>query len=333
MIDRVLLKQRGKAAFMANFWICVLVALVLTMVVSGGSGVWSAFSTRFNLSFNNNNYNVQEMLPGAFDDFGSAARSFDARTFFEEFLSHGGGVLAGVLGGVIFFAVLLGAAVNIFVASPLQVGGCRFFLDNGERNAPFETVLFPFKTKYMNIVKAMFLQNLFIFLWSLLFVIPGIVKGYAYRLVPYILAEAPDMDAGEARRRSEEMMRGHKWESFVFDLSFLGWELLGLFTCGILLIFYVNPYRLASDAELYRAIKYINYGGYVPPMRGSEQQTAGRNAQYYAPYGAPQQPYGAPQQPYSAPQQPYGGQPENETRRNTEDLRQAPGGSGTESET
>ena len=311
MIDRVTIKQRGKAAFMANFWMCVLVALMMTFVVSGVSGVGSGISGIGNAFRSTVQFSDNRVEFGGFTD-PSGIQDFDPDAFINEFNNVGGPALVGVMGGVIAVAGLIGAAVGIFVGSPLQVGGCRFFLENGERSAQFDTILFPFKTKYLNIVKTMFLQNLFIFLWSLLFIVPGIVKSYAYRLVPYILAEAPDMDAREARTRSEEMMKGHKWEAFVFDLSFIGWDLLCVCTCGILAIFYVNPYKFASDAELYRAIKYINYGGYVPPIRTAEPQApAGGNTQYYAPYGNAQQ-YGAPQDqqdPYApqnaAPQQQY----------------------------
>lgn len=307
MIDRVTIKQRGKAAFMANFWMCVLVALVLTILVSGG-GIGGGITSGFNTTVNINNQNIPG---GNFSEFQEGIQNFDPDMFFEQFNAAGGGIVLGALAGVIAIAGVIGVLLGIFLVAPLRVGGCRFFFENGERSARFETLAFPFKTNYMNVVKTMFLQNLFIFLWSLLFIIPGIVKSYAYRLVPYILAEAPDMDAREARTRSEEMMKGHKWEAFVFDLSFLGWDLLCVCTCGILAIFYVNPYKFAADAELYRAIKYINYGGYVPPIRTAEPQApAGGNTQYYAPYGNAQQ-YGAPQNPqdpyaqqYGAPQQP-----------------------------
>ena len=74
-------------------------------------------------------------------------------------------------------------------------------------------------------------------------------------MVPYILAENPNVEATEALKMSREMMQGNKWNAFVLDLSFLGWILLTICTCGILGIFYVNPYIYATDAELYQAIK------------------------------------------------------------------------------
>ena len=107
----------------------------------------------------------------------------------------------------------------------------------------------------MNIVSGIFLQNLFIFLWSLLLIIPGIVKSYQYRMIPYLLAEDPNLSFSEATRLSTEMMSGEKRDAFVLDLSFLGWQLLSCITCGILGVFYVNPYVQATNAELYVALK------------------------------------------------------------------------------
>ena len=74
-------------------------------------------------------------------------------------------------------------------------------------------------------------------------------------MVPYLLAEYPDMDRKEVFARSRDMMYGQKWNTFVLDLSFLGWSLLSLCTCGLLAIFYVNPYVQATNAELFLELK------------------------------------------------------------------------------
>ena len=101
----------------------------------------------------------------------------------------------------------------------------------------------------------MFLQGLFLVLWTLLFIVPGIVKAYAYRLTPYLLSEHPELTGTQAITLSRQMMKGHKWRAFVLDLSFIGWILLSVLTLGILTIFYVGPYMNATDAELYEAVK------------------------------------------------------------------------------
>ena len=103
-------------------------------------------------------------------------------------------------------------------------------------------------------IKLYFLMSLKIALWSMLFLIPGIVKTYAYSMAPYILAENPGMSAREAINRSKKMMEGHKMELFVLQFSFLGWMILSTFTFGLLLI-WVLPYMNAAIANFYNAIK------------------------------------------------------------------------------
>ena len=98
----------------------------------------------------------------------------------------------------------------------------------------------------------------------LLFIIPGIVKSYEYMMIPYLLAEHPEMTRQEAFAESKQMMDGEKMEAFIMDLSFLGWYLLSAVTCGLLAIFYVNPYVQASFAEMYTFNKQKAYQeGYI----------------------------------------------------------------------
>lgn len=96
--------------------------------------------------------------------------------------------------------------------------------------------------------------SIFTFLWSLLLVIPGIIKAYAYSMSYYILAENPELTANQCITRSKEMMQGHKWDLFVLDLSFFWWYLLVLITFGLAAI-YVAPYRSAAVANFYNSIK------------------------------------------------------------------------------
>ena len=96
---------------------------------------------------------------------------------------------------------------------------------------------------------------LFEILWSLLLVIPGIIKAYEYRMIPYILGDNPNIDREEAFALSNMMMQGNKGKAFVLDLSFLGWYILNGMTLGILGIFYVNPYVNQTNAALYLKLK------------------------------------------------------------------------------
>ncbi|MGN0407334.1 MAG: DUF975 family protein [Bacteroides sp.] len=151
--------------------------------------------------------------------------------------------------------MLIGLVIKVFVCNPIEVGGCRFFVANSEGNGQLSDVVAAFKGGYVNVALTLFLRDLFISLWSLLLIVPGIIKAYEYRMVPYILAEEPMTDRKEAFARSKAMMTGQKWNAFVLDLSFIGWGILSVFTCGILSIFYVQPYVYATNAELYKVLK------------------------------------------------------------------------------
>lgn len=98
-----------------------------------------------------------------------------------------------------------------------------------------------------------FLRNLYVFLWSLLFIIPGIIAGYSYAMTPFLMADFPQLTASEAISKSKELMDGHKGDLFVLDLSFFGWALLCLLTANIGNL-WLNPYRNAAYAAFYRQL-------------------------------------------------------------------------------
>jgi uncharacterized membrane protein len=97
------------------------------------------------------------------------------------------------------------------------------------------------------------LQGLFTFLWTLLFIIPGIIATYRYAMAPYIMAENPGMRPREALRASSELMDGHKWELFCLGFSFIGWTFLAALTLGIGGL-WLNPYASAAYTAFYREI-------------------------------------------------------------------------------
>lgn len=97
------------------------------------------------------------------------------------------------------------------------------------------------------------LQRLFVALWMILLVIPGIVKSFSYAMAPFLMAENEDMTASEAITASRELMNGHKWELFCLRFSFLGWDLLSIVTFGIGALF-LNPYMNAAEAAFYRSL-------------------------------------------------------------------------------
>ena len=102
--------------------------------------------------------------------------------------------------------------------------------------------------------KVTFLVGLYTFLWSLLFVIPGIVKGISYSMAMYVLAENKGMSATECINASKEMTNGHKMDLFVLSLSFIGWMILGSITLGIAYI-WITPYMQATFTNAYNSLK------------------------------------------------------------------------------
>ena len=168
-----------------------------------------------------------------------------------------GVIVAAVVVGIIVFAIIMviAFALSAFLLNPIELGCDKFFYKNLDEPAEVaKNVLFAFDNNYLNVVKTMFFRDLYTFLWSLLFVIPGIIKAYEYRMIPYILADDPTISTEEAFAKSREMMTGQKWKAFVLDLSFIGWNILSILTCGILAVFYVAPYQNATNAALYEAL-------------------------------------------------------------------------------
>ena len=253
MWTRAELKDNAKKFFKFNYWKMVRVALVLTMVSGGGS---SAGSRSARSAVNESSY-------------GGYMSPAEAAGFMVGFLT------------IMLVVMVVGIEVSFFLLNPLVVGAQRFFVVSHYQKAELGELGYGFSNSYMNVVKTMFLKALYVFLWSLLLVIPGIIKGYEYRMIPYILAENPGIDSSDAFAMSKQMMDGNKWNAFVLDLSFLGWIILSMFTCGILAIFYVNPYVYMTNAELYVALKEITFGG----GRAGYQSGAGyqQNYQSYQP--------------------------------------------------
>ena len=269
MWNRRELKARGKAAFKANYWRCVLVALLIAFVLgSGGAAGRSGYEHGKDAAQTETS---QTQQPGNALDGLLEGMPPEAREQFEDLppevlaqLPSGnsdglsalakGLVLSAIL-GAIAVAMVIFVMIDALLLNPLEVGCRRFFLVNGTEPAQLGEVVFGYENNYWNTVKTILLRDIFLLLWSLLFIIPGIVKSYSYRLVPYILADDPSVTPKAAISISRDLMRGQKWRAFVLDLSFIGWDLLALLTLGILGIFYVSPYQNATDAELYRAIR------------------------------------------------------------------------------
>ena len=182
----------------------------------------------------------------------------------------------------IAFFVILALAVSfaLFISYPITVGAAGWFRRSiNDKNPPAKSIFNTFKGgHYLTTISTMLLMGVYIFLWSLLCFIPGIIKSYSYSMVPYIKSENPNLSAKRCIEISSTMTNGHKSDLFYLDLSFIGWLLLGGLTCGILNIVYVNPYMYTAKAYAYEALKaeaiasgklsedeFVPYdGGYYP---------------------------------------------------------------------
>lgn len=155
-------------------------------------------------------------------------------------------------GPLFFSGSLITVLVSILILLPLywavQVGFLRLFRrEELEASCVFEA----FKGgKYKRVLGTVFLQNLYIFLWSLLFVIPGIIKTFSYAMTSYILKDRPELAYNTAIDESMRLMNGNKMKLFLMHLSFIGWGLLCILTFGIGFLWLI-PYVQTSVAAFY----------------------------------------------------------------------------------
>lgn len=172
---------------------------------------------------------------------------------------------------------VLSFLIAIFVAGPLIVGEKRFFLENRTYHGTrIGRMGFLFRERHFRPILTMLIMDLYTFLWSLT-IIGGIIKTYEYEMIPYILAENPEIERKKAFKLSKQMMKGNKWRSFVIDLSFYPWiisitliiavasalitgtplksTLIAEICCAVFMMLFLNPYKTATKAELYIALR------------------------------------------------------------------------------
>lgn len=143
--------------------------------------------------------------------------------------------------------------VQFIVGGAAQLGYSKFLLNlHDDRDAHVSDLLSQFD-RFGDGFCLVLLRGLYTFLWMLLFIVPGIMAAYGYAMASFVMAENPGMGANEALRVSKEMMRGHKFELFCLELSFIGWDLLSLLTLGIGSL-WLNPYKNAAYAAFYRSL-------------------------------------------------------------------------------
>lgn len=281
MWTRKELKTKAKLRFKANYWKAVLIGLAV-LFITGGSGTAGGFAQGM-VSGSDTEEDYQQELgdDSQFTEEGSSQSEEDGLIKEEGSdqseedalilrVDPENGVelneedlidavaLTMLIGIVVFVAIiicLIAIPLEILVFNPLYVGCKRFYLKNLKEDAQVREICYAFDNGYKNTVKTMFFRELYTLLWCLLLFIPGIIKSYEYSMIPYILAEHPDMPRKEVFALSKKMMDGNKWRAFLLDLSFFGWLILDALTLGILGIFYLNPYMEQTGAALYEKLK------------------------------------------------------------------------------
>ncbi len=276
MWNRAELKGKAKFSFKRNYWKSVLISLLLALIVGGGGTGAGSFSRGLSdgVSGSDESYTDDyDYNDGDYDDdsYDDESEYDIIRDFsngfaegFQDGASHGpsGTAFAALaifgITFIIIFLILMSVVIllDVFICNPIEVGCKRFYVRNLNESAQVGNVGFAFDNHYKNITKTMFFRDLYTILWTMLFIIPGIVKSYEYQMIPYLLAENPQMSREQAFAESKRMMSGQKWRAFVLDLSFIGWNILSAITLGILGIFYVQPYMDATHAALYEALRY-----------------------------------------------------------------------------
>lgn len=223
--NRVAYKEQAKTVLRHSYWMPFLVCLLASVFgVFGGGGGSSPGSS------------------------GSGNSDSGANMSTEGWL-----IVIGIVVAVLIFSFCIATAVYCFVTYPVTVGMYRYFMKHRNMNqtSRFSDLFSVFrKNQYMKVVKVMFWYYIRLILWTLLFIIPGLIKAYEYFFVPYILAENPDIGMERAFEISKNMSDGHKWDIFVVGLSFLGWTILGALCCFVG-VYFVYPYMQATYAEMY----------------------------------------------------------------------------------
>lgn len=182
-------------------------------------------------------------------------------------------ILGGIMGPLLLslphfapFSILLGAAF-LAITGPLQLGYCQYLLKQHD-HVPFQFKdLFSQFHRFRQGFAQYFLVNLYTALWSLLLIVPGIIKALSYSMTPFIMADDPNMSVREAIDESRILMETHKAELLWLILSFTIWYVISCFTYGIGFLF-LCPYMSAAYAAFYR---YVKNDKYIPPAHGNDR--------------------------------------------------------------
>ena len=224
---------------LTNKWFIAVAVGLVASILGGISGGGPEFKVNIDGSNISMNFNVA----------GQTIKSIGTNGGIDS--EVGAFILASL--PIIIIASLIAAVIYFALGSFIGVGYAKFNLNLvDKKNAAFET-LFEYFSHWKTTTIARLLRALYVFLWSLLFIIPGIVAGFSYAMTDYILAEDPELTADEAISQSKSIMMGNKWRFFCLQFSFIGWDILATLAFGIGHL-WLTPYKQAAYAAFYREV-------------------------------------------------------------------------------
>lgn len=281
------IKKAGRRALKKNYFQVMLVSLVIFFFIKGFHDISknaAIDNLRLTLHGQSNVMIVNDFISHANQSLGNIVKPYligkqGVMATLVNNVTKSGSFLFGILnavnqmlfhGRVSYIIILFSGAFaalmfQVFVRNILRVGVARFFMENNsysETSAGRVGYIYQLgKTK--NVAKVMFFENLFLSLWYVT-IVGGIIKQYSYRMIPYILAENPEMSRKDVFQLSKQMMKGNKWKVFLLDLSFLIWLIPVILSFGLVDYFFLYPYRMATYAQLYKELRADQINRKVP---------------------------------------------------------------------
>lgn len=231
-------REMARDALRGKWGLAVITGLIASLLGAGGST-----GPEIKLEVNSNSANLKLM-------FGNQQIYSSAEGMFPEL----SGFLISTAVYVAIVALVM-AALFFVLSSVISLGYSRFNLELVDRKRePQVGMLFGYFPHWKNAAIANLLQFVYVLLWSLLLIIPGIMAAYSYSMTRYIQAEQPELTPSKAIARSKEMMDGNRWRLFCLQMSFIGWNILSMLTLGIGNL-WLLPYQQAATAAFYRDLK------------------------------------------------------------------------------
>ena len=283
IIDRKSIKKEAHKNLKATYLKSILIIFIFVLVMSGGYNYTSSLANNYD------NKTTLNQIKSNFNTIDNLVNQEIKKQGKEDKIDHEKadrvkGVLAPIInkvtadksaifsfvdtvrifyyehkisaGFLSLFSGIILLLIYIFLKLVLEIGKNRYFLESRKyKGTKLEKILFPYRTrKVLHLAGIIFIRNLYLALWNLT-VIFYPIKRYEYLMIPYILAENPEITRKEAFNLSREMMYGLKWQTFKLDVTLIGWDILSIFTLGFSNIFYTNAYKEFIYANLYMNIR------------------------------------------------------------------------------